>query len=167
MRDYESWMEAGYLQNLICYDCLRPFCNGCVDEEGDENEKLTWCSHCTKDYCQECMAIQKCRSCYSEAYCKGCGNMKVCDECGDTTCEDCLDTCNGCNRTRCEDCVDMIHCDGKNCHKSHCADCYDDKDCEVKLCLECDKIYCSSCTLSSIKRNGDRACHTCVKRMKS
>ena len=97
MRDYESWMGAGNLQNFICYDCLRPFCDGCADEGGDdENEKLTWCSLCAKDYCQECMAVQKCKSCYSEAYCKSCGDMDICDECGDTTCKDCLDTCNGC-----------------------------------------------------------------------
>ena len=171
MRDYECWMTDNLYQLYICYDCLKPFCDGCADEGGDDDEKLTWCSHCAKDYCQECMAMQKCKSCYSEAYCKGCRDMDICDECGDTTCKDCLDTCDGCqHRTRCNDCVDTIHCDGNDCNCVYCLDCYNnDKECELELCVECEKIYCSSCTLSSIKRNGDRACHTCVsvKRMRS
>ena len=162
MRDNGNWMGTGNLHNFICYDCLKPFCSECADETGEGIGSLKYCGICEKDYCQECMDIPHCASCCCRK-CKGCGgiNMKVCGGCGNSICEDCLNTCDGCNRTCCDDCAPMRHCEGDGCNKIHCENCYNGKEYDIELCEECEKMSCSSCKLSLMKKHG-MICRACA-----
>ena len=161
MRDNGNWMGTGNLHNFICYDCLKPFCQGCADETGEGIGSLQYCGHCEKDYCQECIDMPHCASCYFKK-CKGCGdmNLKACGECGHASCEDCINTCDGCNRTCCDDCAVMRRCGGDDCNKVHCEGCYNGKEYDVKFCEECEKMSCIGCKLSLMKKHGVicRAC---------
>jgi len=137
-----NWITSGdrMLQNNICYDCLKPFCDNCTDENGDQgSETLNYCSICDKDFCLDCISRTECTSSNcGNNMCSGCAETRKCQQCNGTKCEDCLYTCDRCTRTRCNDCVYHHYCDGDYCNgnKSHCSDCYNDKDFDGR-CKEC------------------------------
>jgi len=110
------WMRT--FQNNVCYDCLKPFCSDCTDENG---ETLNYCVLCEKDFCVECVSRTECCTgdCGNNT-CSGCAERSQCQQCNATKCGDCLYTCDECKRTRCKGCVSYHH-EGK---KSYCADCY-------------------------------------------
>ena len=41
MSSNHDWTTGGHrmLQNNVCYDCLKPFCDDCTDEDGGEGSK--------------------------------------------------------------------------------------------------------------------------------
>jgi len=149
--------------NNVCYECLKPICHNCENENvmNGGTRLLKSCMTCAKMYCQDCVASTRCTSC-SDYFCRGCGDLKECDECGDATCESCFNTCGGCNRIRCNHCAQICRCDGINCSKVHCQDCYNGKEYSVKYCGECDSEYCLECKVERVKKdplmNGCRCC---------
>jgi len=102
MRDHEYWM-SGNVHCNVCYDCLKPFCEECVDEVGLENGILTYCPYCEKDFCRDCVPRILCadRSCH-EMVCSGCA--ETCHVCRERKCANCLFYCEYCKRIRCSDC---------------------------------------------------------------
>ena len=48
------------LQNNVCYDCLRPFCDDCANGNGAASGTLNFCAGCDKDYCVDCMSRAEC-----------------------------------------------------------------------------------------------------------
>jgi len=76
MRGNDNWFSSGNLQNNICYDCLEPFCNECVDT----SELLKYCGFCRKDYCPLCVVVEDCSDERCGWVCNGC--KKSCDSDG-------------------------------------------------------------------------------------
>ena len=75
------WMDRGnrMIQNNICYDCLKPFCDDCTDANGECNGKLNWCNKCGKDYCRDCVPGTECTGCLGNM-CSGCAEACQCQQ---------------------------------------------------------------------------------------
>jgi len=138
-----SFGQISMLQNNVCYDCLKPFCGDCADENGEGRKTLNYCFQCEKDFCVDCVSRAECTECL-ENMCSGCLE-RTCQECNQTMCVECLNICNGCNKTRCTDCGSHRHCEGDNCYKSHCVDCYNGKEYDIKWCEKYKSHYCTGC----------------------
>ena len=149
------------LQNNVCYDCLKPFCDDCTDEDGGEGRKtLNYCGKCDMDFCVDCVSRAECTACL-ERMCSGCAERSQCQQCNETRCGGCLKTCNGCDRTACENCLSYRQCQGESCDKGHCQDCYNGKEYDVKACEKCYSILCTDCNLDLIKIDGVE-CRACA-----
>jgi len=157
MTNYREWLDGMFENTIICYECLKPTCYNC------DTEEASFCVHCRKKYCTDCIPVTECTSC-DEEYCKGCMDM-TCDKCGYATCEDCLNTCDGCNRTLCGACAKTRYCEEKTCDKSHCDDCYNGKGYSVKECGDCDTCLCNECKLIDAKVNVNIVCHNCLSEL--
>ena len=152
------WMRM--LQYNVCYDCLKPFCDNCTDnDEDEEHGALNFCGRCDKDFCLDCVPTTECIGCQETMLC-GCAG-RTCQQCNETKCKECLHTCDGCNRSRCDDCFTYYQCEGINCDKAHCSDCYDGKEYDIKFCEECDSAFCFCCNLGLIKKHGVE-CRACA-----
>ena len=155
-------MTNNMLQNNICYNCLKPFCEECADRDLEErNEVLNFCDCCKKDYCQNCLVIEHCSNDCGDWVCTGC--KKSCEDCDSVYCEDCLKTCPGCNKSRCPDCTPLRICDGDACHDSiYCAECLDANGrIGISYCSECRCLYCFGCRADKVKKDGVDACRGC------
>jgi len=161
MRDHEYWM-SGNVHCNVCYDCLKPFCEECVDELGLENGILTYCHYCEKDFCQDCVPRVQCAERYChEKICSGCA--ETCHVCEERKCANCLFYCENCKRYHCAGCSSYYgSCEGIGCIKAHCGECYDGKECDVKPCEECDTFYCSGCRVEKVKKDGMASCRSCA-----
>jgi len=146
-----SWLSINrMLQNNVCYDCLKPFCDDCADANGEGRKTLNYCFKCDMDFCVDCVPRIECEAGCLENMCSGCAERSQCQQCEIKCCE-CVNTCDGCGKSRCTDCVPYRRCKGDDCNKSHCHDCYNGKEYDVKWCEEYKKMYCMGCKV-------DRGC---------
>lgn len=133
-----EWMTSGsrMFHNNVCYDCLKPFCDDCTDEGGDEvNKVLKFCGRCDKDLCVDCVPRTECtNSDCDNNMCSGCAERSHCQQCNETKCGGCLNTCNGCNGILCGGCTSFYRCSG--CEREYCVDCQISKDYDGG-CEEC------------------------------
>ena len=132
--------DSFMFHNNVCYDCLKPFCDDCTDEDGALGRKtLNFCSKCDKDYCVDCVPRTECtNSDCDNNMCSGCAERSHCQQCNETKCGGCLNTCNGCNRALCGGCVSFYRC--SECEREYCGDCQISKDYDGG-CEECKSNY--------------------------
>jgi len=152
------------LQNNVCYDCLKPFCDDCTDEDGYGVGSLNFCARCDKNYCVDCISRAECvvLSCRA-ALCSGCAETWGCQQCNENKCESCLYTCDVFKETRCNDCASIHGCENiMYCDKAHCSDCYNGEEYDVTTCEECGLDFCSSCRLDNVKEEGLDGCPSCA-----
>jgi len=142
--DPDYWMNLDRgewygTQNYTCTKCLKHFC--WRHECGHD----TWCKKCEKDYCKNCVIMNRCENC-QDYICNECKVMKTCEGGGCETvfCGACSEkkTCHFCNRMRCESCVTRYDCDRSDCNRSICIECAQSKN-EGGEC-GCGMEYCSS-----------------------
>ena len=165
MEDYNDWLMQ--YQHNVCYCCLKPFCETCEDDEGDEF--LDFCRSCKKDYCSDCCVLPQCETC-NDRTCKRCGDK--CSACDSFLCQDCFYTCDYCSKITCqeEDCNPGYRkCEGRGCKKQHCKYCYDGKEYDIIGCVECGKVFCFDCRTVYCEdyEHGCRGCSAMIMDVKN
>ena len=150
------WMDNRLNQYNVCYDCLKPICKNCIDDEWFV--KLRFCNACQKHFCLDCVKVYECEQC-TEGVCKGC--MQTCDDgCESAFCKDgCIPTCDSCGRASCWECGNVLKCEDCD-EKANCRGCYNGKEYTVDKCRCCQEVSCSDCILDTT------GCWACMKVVK-
>ena len=150
------WMNVQTLRHgNTCYDCLKPFCDDCFNEDG---HVFLWeCRVCQKAYCSDCNQVKPCATC-ADAVCSGC-MPNACGVCEQDLCADCLFTCDCCGKHSCKDCHQVRLC--SECHKTNCLDCFNGEDYDVDCCLCCEEDYCFQCQDEKCNDTDNEVCPGC------
>ncbi|KAL7451197.1 hypothetical protein ACHAWC_003021 [Mediolabrus comicus] len=141
------------LQNYTCCQCTKHYCYDCSDEDG-----ITNCSRCQRDYCMGCVKIEECGKC-DNSVCEHCFKDKECDKCKDRLCPECVrdrgNECYYCGVLYCNECNDQ---DG-----SYRGDGDDGAGVvQVDFCEECYKNCCKPCRMR-VYQEGGIDCINCIK----
>lgn len=150
-----DWMNVPLQHGNTCYDCLKPFCGDCFDEDGENF--LRRCRVCQKTYCADCNQVKLCATC-TNTVCSGC-MPPACGVCEQPICVDCLFTCDCCGKHSCKDCHQVRLC--SECHKTNCTECFNGEDYDVDYCLYCKEDYCFQCQDKNANNTVNEVCPGC------
>ena len=139
------------LQNYTCCKCLKHFC---YYHEDEQEEHLTFCSSCTREYCKSCSpAMNRCAKCEC-CVCSTCEDLIECEDCSDLFCIDCAATRDCCGERMCFTCKPVLICKGEECNNNlHCVDCFDGEEYDVTYCQECETEKCYNCRLFELRQD--------------
>lgn len=156
-----DWLYAAFLKHEnTCYDCLKPFCDTCLNE--DEETFLQKCDVCQKAYCADCNEVKGCATCDNQSrgicICSGC-MPNACEVCEQAICNDCLFTCDCCGKHSCKDCNQVRLC--SDCHKTNCLECFNGEDNNVDQCGCCLEGYCFQCQDGKCNIPDNEVCPGC------
>ena len=125
----------------------------CYYHEDEQEEHLTFCSSCTREYCKSCSpAMNRCAKCEC-CVCSTCEDLIECEDCSDLFCIDCAATRDCCGERMCFTCKPLLICKGEECSKLHCVDCFDGNEYDVMVCEVCDTEACVDCRLLELRKD--------------
>jgi hypothetical protein len=161
-----------------CFGCLNQYCYDCTN--GYDDHMLRYCSHCHRDYCEDCLEMSGgCddRGCNND-YCVGCRVFVVTKQCSGSECESMIchhcveEGCNKCDKRWCGVCrpaPNILTCRYRdenvyiNCKEVMCTDCnVDAGENGILDCEDCDIATCSACLLRECEE-GVMDCEKCIK----
>jgi hypothetical protein len=160
VRREEEWIdtESDCCQRYTCYECLKHYCDECVDEYG--HSVLRLCTWCGRRHCDNCERIQICFEC-EEGKCVNCLETTNCDACEGLMCKNCYENamkCSECSDRFCTNnqCTDncLLGCFNMDCGQIFCRNCWDGTRCD-----DCQRGFCSGCDFEM--RGSIKLCEDC------
>ncbi len=157
VRRQEEWIGTDYCQRYTCYECLKHYCDECVDDY--DHSILRLCKWCGRRHCDNCERIQYCNEC-EELKCVNCIETTNCDACEELMCKSCYENamqCSQCSDRFCTNnqCTDILFgCFNMDCGQIFCRNCWDGTRCD-----DCQRGFCSGCDFDM--RGSTKLCEDC------